>query len=156
MADKSKLLLVAQKSEDDFVFYDLFYQLCKNKGVSVTRATIEMGLSRTIGTKWKNTGATPNGETLNKIAEYFNVPVGELLGEPKKEAPTLTKKDERDIARQLETLSQSLESGEGLMFDGDPLSDEARESILQAMKLGLEAAKLRNKEKYTPKKYKKG
>lgn len=137
------------------MFYDLFYQLCREKGVSVTRATVEMGLSRTIGTKWKNTGATPNGETLNKIAEYFNVPVGVLLGESKKGAPALTKKDERDIAKDLERLKESLESGEGLMFDGDPMTDEARESILSAMKLGLEAAKLRNKEKYTPKKYKK-
>lgn len=137
------------------MFYDLFYQLCREKGVSVTRATVEMGLSRTIGTKWKNTGATPNGETLNKIAEYFNVPVGVLLGESKKEAPVLTKKDERDIAKDLERLKESLESGEGLMFDGDPMTDEARESILSAMKLGLEAAKLRNKEKYTPRKYKK-
>ena len=137
------------------MFYDLFYQLCKEKGVSVTRATVEMGLSRTIGTKWKNTGATPNGETLNKGADYFGVPVGMLLGDPKKETPALTKKDERDIAKDLERLKESLESGEGLMFDGDPMSEEARESILSAMKLGLEAAKLRNKEKYTPKKYKK-
>lgn len=137
------------------MFYDLFYQLCKEKGVSVTRATVEMGLSRTIGTKWKNTGATPNGETLNKVADYFGVPVGMLLGDPKKETPVLTKKDERDIAKDLERLKESLESGEGLMFDGDPMSEEARESILSAMKLGLEAAKLRNKEKYTPKKYKK-
>ncbi|MZL69685.1 XRE family transcriptional regulator [Bittarella massiliensis (ex Durand et al. 2017)] len=137
------------------MFYDLFYQLCKEKGVSVTRATVEMGLSRTIGTKWKNTGATPNGETLNKVADYFGVPVGMLLGDPKKETPALTKKDERDIAKDLERLKESLESGEGLMFDGDPMSEEARESILSAMKLGLEAAKLRNKEKYTPKKYKK-
>nr|WP_192926601.1 XRE family transcriptional regulator [Bittarella massiliensis (ex Durand et al. 2017)] len=133
----------------------MFYQLCKEKGVSVTRATVEMGLSRTIGTKWKNTGATPNGETLNKVADYFGVPVGMLLGDPKKETPALTKKDERDIAKDLERLKESLESGEGLMFDGDPMSEEARESILSAMKLGLEAAKLRNKEKYTPKKYKK-
>jgi len=71
--------------EDKFVFYDLFCDLCKKKGVSVTKATVEIGLSRTIGTKWKNTGATPNGETLNKIASYFDVPVGYLLGNDQKE-----------------------------------------------------------------------
>ena len=53
------------------MFYDRFKQLCDAKGVSVTRATEEIGLARTIGTKWKNTGATPRGETLLKIAEYF-------------------------------------------------------------------------------------
>jgi len=61
------------------VFYDLFCQLCEQKGVSVTRATVEMGLSRTIGSKWKRTGATPNGDTLNKIAEYFGVTTDYLL-----------------------------------------------------------------------------
>ena len=40
------------------------------------------------------------------------------------------------------------------MFDGEPLSPEATESILAAMKLGLEVAKQKNKEKYTPDKYK--
>ena len=41
------------------------------------------------------------------------------------------------------------------MFDGYPLSDEAKESILAAMKIGLEMAKVKNKEKYTPKKFRK-
>ena len=41
------------------------------------------------------------------------------------------------------------------MFDGDPASPEAIESILSAMKIGMEMAKKRNKEKYTPKKYRK-
>ena len=62
------------------MFYDLFCQLCKEKGVSVTRATVDMGLSRTIGSKWKRTGATPNGETLSRIADYFGVTTDFLLG----------------------------------------------------------------------------
>ena len=33
--------------------------------------------------------------------------------------------------------------------------DEARESIRAAMKLGLEAAKVKNKERFTPKKFRK-
>ena len=41
------------------------------------------------------------------------------------------------------------------MFDGDPASPEAIESILNAMEIGMEMAKKKNKEKYTPKKYKK-
>ena len=41
------------------------------------------------------------------------------------------------------------------MFDGDPMSEEAKESIRAAMQLGLEAAKLKNKARFTPKKYRK-
>ena len=74
----------------------------------------------------------------------------------KKSAPTLTEKDRRDIARDLEEMMAHLDSAGDLMFDGDPMSDEARESIRAAMKLGLEAAKLKNKERFTPKKFRKG
>ena len=67
----------------------------------------------------------------------------------------LTEKDERDIAKDLERIMAQLDAGGDLMFDGDPMSDEARESIKSAMKLGLEAAKAKNKERFTPKKYRK-
>ena len=50
---------------------------------------------------------------------------------------------------------EQLLSQEGLMFDGDPASPEAIDSILSAMQIGMELAKKKNKEKYTPKKYKK-
>mgnify|MGYP000126269065 CR=1 FL=1 len=59
--------------------------------------------------------------------------------------PELTARDEKELM-----LSQ-----EGLMFDGDPASPEAINSILDAMQIGMEMAKKKNKEKYTPKKYKK-
>ena len=52
-------------------------------------------------------------------------------------------------------LFRSLETADDLQFDGDPMSDEARESIRAAMKLGLEAAKVKNKERFTPKKFRK-
>lgn len=99
---------------------------------------------------------TPQGDTLSKIADYFNVTVDYLLGtEQQKKAPTLTKKDERDIARDLEKFIEDMDQSGDLMFDGDPMTPEARESIIAAMKLGLEAAKVRNKERFTPKKYRK-
>ena len=47
----------------------------------LSQAAQEMGLSNSTVTKWKNTGATPSGETLARVSAYFGVPVGELLGE---------------------------------------------------------------------------
>lgn len=61
------------------MFFDTFYALCKNKGVSCKRAVLDMGLSNSIATKWKKTAATPAGETLQRIAEYFDVSVDYLL-----------------------------------------------------------------------------
>ena len=70
------------------MFYDLFSELCKSKGVSVTKATVEIGLSRTIGTAWKKRGLTPKGDTLQKIADYFGVTTDYLLGAETEKAPT--------------------------------------------------------------------
>ena len=63
------------------MFYDRFRQLAAEKGVSVSRAAKEIGLSSSAATKWKNTSATPSGETLAKISDYFGVSVDFLLAE---------------------------------------------------------------------------
>lgn len=68
------------------MFYDRFKALCENKKTSPTRAAIDMGFSNSITTKWKKTGATPDGVTLAKIAEYFGITVDELLGKEKQPA----------------------------------------------------------------------
>ena len=92
------------------------------------------------------------------FADALDTTVAYLMGweeetNKTKAPPALTKKDERDIEKILAAAREQLENQEGLMFDGDPASPEAIESILSAMELGLQAAKMRNKEKYTPKKY---
>lgn len=70
------------------MFYDRFKQLCERKGVSCNKAALEIGLSNATPTKWKKTGATPVGETLDKIAAYFGVSTDYLLGKENKKAPT--------------------------------------------------------------------
>lgn len=139
------------------MFYDVFIELCHKKDVAPTRAALDMGLSKSAPIKWRTTEATPQGETLNKIASYFDVSTDYLLGKAPQdeELPAPTKKDERDIARDLQRMREQLEGEGTLMFEGNPMSLEARESILAAVKLGLEAAKIHNKQKYTPRKYKK-
>ena len=80
------------------VFYDIFKDLCNKKDVSPSRACLDMGLSRSLGAKWKNTGANPSYEVLTKMAGYFDVPVDYLLGNEQKEKPTQTVqvRDEHD------------------------------------------------------------
>ena len=68
---------------------------------------------------------------------------------------SLTEKDKRDVAKDVARIMESLEDGGELMFDGVPMSDEARASMAAAMRIGLEEARRRNKETYTPKKFKK-
>lgn len=68
---------------------------------------------------------------------------------------SLNQRDTKQIEGIIQQTREKLTSQEGLMFDGDPASPEAIESILNAMEIGMEMAKKKNKEKYTPKKYKK-
>lgn len=72
------------------MFFDIFYDLCKKKGVSCKRAAEDIGLSNSITTKWKKTGATPAGETLSRIAKYFDVSIYYLLGEESDDNRALT------------------------------------------------------------------
>lgn len=63
------------------MFYDVYCALCKSKGISLSRAADEIGLSNSTVTKWKKTGATPSGDTLSKVAAYFGVSVDDLIGD---------------------------------------------------------------------------
>ena len=134
--------------------YKKIEELCKSKEVNITAMCREAGVSRASLTDLKmGRKQSLSTETLLKIAAYFAVSVDALLETGKPAA--LTSKDTRDIARDLEAIMEQLDINGDLMFDGDPMSDEARESIKAAMKLGLEAAKLKNKERFTPKQYRK-
>lgn len=104
--------------------------------------------------------STPEG--FKRWAEHFNNTHKQfMLNQEEQKVITnmrngnLTEKDERDIEKILNSTREHLLTQEGLMFDGDPATPEAIDSILSAMQIGMEMAKKKNKEKYTPKKYRK-
>ncbi len=145
----------------------------------------KLGIAQSTLSGWETGKFEIDNANLNKLALLFDVSIDYLLGRDEvimdaarnsvlnqefnslsreeklsalafaKDNPALTPRDNRDIARDMAAIEASLESGEGLMFNGEPLSPEAKESLLAAMRLGLEAAKLKNKERFTPKKYRK-
>ena len=61
-----------------------------NPKVSFSKMCVDLGLSKSLNTKLKNNPEkTINGETAQKIADYFGVSVGRVLGSEKKEkSPT--------------------------------------------------------------------
>lgn len=140
------------------MFYDIYVGLCAQKGVSLSKAAEENGLSRTSVVKWKN-GSMPNGSTLQKLAQYFGVSLDYFLdAKPREEkTPTLNRRDERDIARRLEAMLGEIESASAdpLMFDGEPLDDETKELLRASLENQLRMTKMLAKQKYTPKKYRK-
>lgn len=117
----------------------------------------------------------PSPETLKRLAEAYNYPYEDLMKKAgyieenvlsdkvtEKKAtysPQLTEKDERDIGKRMEKIKRDLLEGnpdeEGaLSFMGEPLSEEAIESLLEALEHAERIATLTNK-KFIPKKYRK-
>ena len=69
------------------MFYDVYSELCKSKGVTVSKAAENIGLNRAAVAKWKK-GAVPVGVTLQKFADYFGVTTDYLLTGEQKEKPS--------------------------------------------------------------------
>ena len=136
--------------------YDRIEQLMLKRGEKASDLAKATGMSTGLLSQWKSRMQKPSAAKLSKVAAHYGVTTDYLLtGEEKENAPAPTEKDKRDAAKEVKRIMDDLENSGELMFDGVPLSDEARESLAAAMKLGLEAARLKNKETYTPKKYRK-
>mgnify|MGYP000112715326 CR=1 FL=1 len=127
--------------------------LRKERKISQGNLEKELGFSNGSISKWKK--STPTPDRLQKLATYFGVSIEYLMtGEKEEQKETeLTKRDAKQIENILANTEQLLKQ-DGLMFDGNPASPEAVDSIISAMQVGMEMAKKRNKELYTPKKYK--
>lgn len=132
--------------------YEKFEKLLKEKGVTPYRVHKETGISTATLSDWKNGKSQPKRDKIEKICEYFGVPSSYFYGD--ESTTELTTRDTKEITEMLNNMENLLKQ-DGLMFDGDPASPEAIESILSAMQIGMEMAKKKNKERYTPKKYKK-
>lgn len=142
--------------------YEIFEQLLSKYGVTAYRVAKETGITTATLTNWKQGKYTPKQDKLQKIADYFGVSLDYLMTgnttEPVKEkAPELTSRDERDIAKDLNNIMEKLTSGEAgpASYDGEPLDPEAAALFKDELEIALRRLKLINKEKYTPKKYKK-
>lgn len=69
--------------------YNRLQELCDEKGVSGYRMCKDVGIQPSIMTDLKmGRRASMKVETAQKVADYFGVTVGYLLGEGKEKAPT--------------------------------------------------------------------
>lgn len=112
-----------------------------------------IGVARTTYTAYENGTKQPSLETVNKIADVFSVSTDFLQGRTNNPAQMgNAEKDEKDIAKRMEEIKKDLSSQDGLMFSGEPLSEEAVESLMEAMEHMVRQTQRINK-KYIPKKY---
>ena len=115
-----------------------------------------LGVSNVTISMYENNDRQPDSETIKKLADYFRVTTDYLLGrtENPDATVTLTEKNEKDIAKKMKKLREELSNSDGLMFDGEILSDETKDLLLALLEKDEIAATLNNK-KYIPKKYRK-
>lgn len=125
--------------------------LMQRNGITKYRLSKTVGCSATTVTNWLN-GTAPTGEYLQKLSDIFGVSIDYLLGNSQKEKPVtdsdgFTEAERRDIALELEKLMEEMTRNGDLMFDGEPATKEAMDSLRSAMEMGLIYAKKINKEK---------
>lgn len=160
---------------------DIRDNICKNilfyrKKIGLTQGQLaeKIGVKTTSVSSWERGANAPDIELLYQLCKLFSISLDEMYGvsdtseiitthfdnniytakEPASKINALTPRDEKDIQTILSNTEELLHQP-GLMFEGKPASQESIDSILSAMQIGMEMAKKKNKELYTPKKYKK-
>lgn len=127
------------------------------KGLEQKDISNFLGLkSPTSVTNWEQGTNLPRAGRLYDLASLFGVPLHDLVetdltNMPK--TPKLTKKDERDIQKDIETMIQELDNG---LYSKDTAEydEETRQLLIASLEQAARIAKLAAKEKFTPKKYK--
>lgn len=83
-------------------------ELCKKRGISISKLERETGLGNGIIGKWEKFGREPKYVHLKTIADYLNVPVSELTGEEQKKEPPAQSGELMEIDKRLIEWFRSL------------------------------------------------
>ncbi|GED64311.1 helix-turn-helix domain-containing protein [Lysinibacillus fusiformis] len=130
--------------------------LSDERKVTFAEVEREIGISNGQIRRWDN--VSPKSETLQKVADYFDVSTDYLLGRTdKKRYYDLTDKDELAIQRELKKIIDGDDVDNAFAaFDGrilDELDDEDRELLIASWENTLRLTKRMAKQKFTPNKY---
>lgn len=132
-------------------------QLRLQKQISQTDLARHFNIARSTLSQYESNTRTPSDEMKLKFAEYYNVSIDYLLGKIDTTVNELTAKDKKDIQKDLKNIMDDYrEQKDGTKYyNGVELQDQDFDYLELAMQVALEKIKVKNKEKYTPKKFKK-
>lgn len=127
--------------------------LANEHEMSLTTLESELGFGNGTITKWDKN--TPNADKLNAVAQYFGVSMDYLLNGVDQNG--LSEKDNRDIAKDLNSLKRKLTNREDgpVNYEGNDIPDDDLDLFLGQVEIMLRRLKPINKEKYNPNKHKK-
>lgn len=131
-------------------------QLTNERKMSIAELERKLDFSSGSISRWDK--QSPSSERIQKVADFFDVTTDYLLGRTefrRLSSDGLTVKEDNDIKKRLEKIRDDLKNntGELILVDGDPLSDESIESILSAVEFAEKQSILINKQ-FTAKKKK--
>ncbi len=114
----------------------------------------DLGFNKSAVSTWCNGSRLPRMDKVETLAQYFKINRSDLIEE--KSLDTLTVRDNRDIAKDLDRIMEKLQSGESgpASYNGEELDPEAVELFRDELEIALKRLKIINKEKYTNKRYK--
>lgn len=130
-------------------------ELRKSKKLTAKQLGEKFNLAESTISGYETGARKPDIELVRSFAKFFGVTTDYLLGVSN--TPDLTEKDEKDIAKRMDKIKEDLKKAkdtDGLNFYGEPMSEEAIESLLEAIEYA-ERQTIRINKKYTPKKYRK-
>ena len=129
-------------------------ELANAHGISIAELERKLNFANGSITKWDK--QSPSSERLQAVADYFDVTTDYLLG--RKDTPRFTRKDERDVQKILEEMTQGLNNKNELAFlknGGQEIDPEDAELLSASLENVIRQSKLIAKQKFTPKKYRK-
>ena len=133
-------------------FKDMLKYLREQKGLSQEKLAELTQLSKSAISMYENGNREPKFETLETLANFFNVDMNTLLD--KNPDTPLPPRDERQIAADLEKMLTDLDNQNAMAAMGGTVEDDEDRELLRASLLAtMRLAKKIAKEKYTPKKY---
>ncbi|MDU5108854.1 MAG: helix-turn-helix transcriptional regulator [Clostridium sp.] len=114
-------------------------------------------ISRSYLADIENDRYNPSLETLKALSYSLNVNLSDIVSEKNESNTNLNQRDKKSINNDLKELIDEFRSGTDgtAYYNGHALDESDLDLIESAMKIALEQIKIKNKEKYTPKKYKK-
>ena len=132
---------------------DRVKKICKDRKIPISKLERELGFSNGYTSQLRK-GVFP-ADRLVLIADYLQVSADFLMTGVDRDG--LTEKDNRDIAKDMESIRTKLLNGADgpLSYDGEPIPKEDAELLLGQIELMMRRLKPINKEKYNPNKNKK-
>lgn len=139
--------------------YEIYCELRDARGMKDADVARETGITKSTFSDWKNGRSNPKDAKLQKIADLFGVSVEYLRTgkEKRNDKYSITPKDERDIARDMENILRKLKNNEDgpASYDGEAIPEEDIDLLAGQIELMMRRLKPINKEKYNPNKNKK-